>query len=152
MDSKLLPQSTTLSIQPSTSFTLFPNFPIELRLKIFKMAIPTGPKGYRMLDVKVEVKKAEPERATHEGGIQYDWVFSLQNNSHVSKIKEVTLSGTTRESRAAFLETFRHVLHGEKDYLIRFGGYDMIYISEHDNSLRISLVAFLTLQEISMSL
>lgn len=98
-----------------------------------------------MLDLKVEVKKAESERATHEGGIQYYWVFSLQNNSHVSKIKEVTLSGMTRESRAAYLETFRHVLHGEKDSLIRFGGDDMIYISEHDNSLRISLVAFLTL-------
>jgi hypothetical protein len=152
MNSTHRPLSPAHSAQPLTSFTIFPKFPIELRLKIFKMAIPTGPKGYRMLEVKVELMKAKPDIVTDEGRRKYQWVFFLENNDHVSEIQEVSLSSTTRESRAAYLETYRHVLHGEKGSLIRFGGDDVIYISEHDNPLRISLVAFLTLQEIFMSL
>jgi hypothetical protein len=37
-----------------TEFTLFPKLAIELRLKIFKHALPTGRKGIRMLKVAAE--------------------------------------------------------------------------------------------------
>jgi len=34
-----------------TSFTPFPKLPLELRLKIFKHALPLGPQGFRVLKV-----------------------------------------------------------------------------------------------------
>jgi hypothetical protein len=152
MNSTLLPPTPAHSAQPLTTFTPFPKLPIELRLKIFKLALPTGPNGFRMLKVNVEATVAEPKKLTTEGYLQYQWVFSLQNNDHVFEIKEVALSATSKESRAAYLEIFRHALRGQKSSLIRFGGDDVIYISEHDDPLRTSLVALLTLQEIFISL
>jgi hypothetical protein len=84
--SPLLPLAAAHSAQPLTTFTPFPRLPIELRLKIFKLAIPTGPKGFHMLEVTAEVTEG-PEKVENEGRTQYQWVFSLQNNDHVSEIK-----------------------------------------------------------------
>ena len=71
MDSTLVPLSPAHSAQPVTSFALSPKLPIELRLKIFKSAIPTGRKGFHMLEVKVEVTEAEPDKLTNKGRGQY---------------------------------------------------------------------------------
>jgi len=46
--------SADLQAQALAEFTLFPKLPIELRLKIFKHALPTGPNGLRMLRVAAD--------------------------------------------------------------------------------------------------
>jgi hypothetical protein len=109
------------TIKPLTSFTLFPNLPIELRLKIWKYALPRPPsRKRRVVQVFARVSTTLKTRDYSR--------FILEDNIHSAGIREVGMLGANWESRAVYLRTFPFSLRTVKKGLIQYGSEDIIYI------------------------
>lgn len=94
-----------------TKFTLFPKLPNELRLKIFKLALPIGPRGLRLLKVdivdivsvtnsKVEtslLRTSEAEKNESKVGCTTHLTFRLLDYPHNNHIKDLGLLGACSE-------------------------------------------------------
>jgi len=95
-----------------TGFTLFPKLPTEFRLKIFRHALPIGPKGFRMLRViceelitqsttKVQITKtawADDEAGRVNLPKSNSWfVFRLLEHRHNSYVGDVSLLSASNE-------------------------------------------------------
>jgi len=74
-----------------TEFTLFPKLPIELRFKIFRYNLPTGPHGMRWLKVRFRafkiISKVNNPAATATEGLQ----FRLLHHDHNIYLKDMSL-------------------------------------------------------------
>jgi hypothetical protein len=93
-------------------FTLFPKLPTEIRLKIFRHALPVGPKGFRMLRVTCEelitqsttmVQVTKKVRADDDAGRvnlpkTNSWfIFRLLEHRHNSYVSDVSLLSASTE-------------------------------------------------------
>jgi len=124
--------------QPLTKFTVFPKLPPELRQKIFKDALPTGSRGYRMLSVLGTVtvpdrrknSSAKKSKSKPEPNPKAYFEFTLERNSDDHTLKELALSHSCRESRAVFLKCNPYTLIAKEEGLIRFAKDDIIYLSK----------------------
>ena len=124
--------------QPLTKFTVFPKLPPELRQKIFKDALPTGSRGYRMLSVLGTVivpdrrknSSAKKSKSKPEPNPKAYFEFTLERNSDDHTLKELALSRSCRESRAVFLKCNPYTLIAKGEGLIRFAKDDIIYLSK----------------------
>jgi len=90
----ITPESTAA---PSAlaEFTLFPKLPIELRLKIFREALPTGPRGMRWVKVNFEKPKVTSEVDDVVDRIVFE--FRLPGHEHDVFVKDVGLLGACSE-------------------------------------------------------
>jgi hypothetical protein len=113
---------TTLATQHQT-FTLFPKLPTELRLKIFKHALPIGTTGKRIIQVKARI--TAPSRS------QKPLWFILEDNVSSSDVKDVELLRTNKESRELYLSYFNKSLKAKGEGLIRYHVDDTIYICKY---------------------
>jgi len=127
--------------EPLAKFTVFPKLPPELRQKIFRTALPTGSRGFRILKVHgtifppwEEVKRGQKISQKKKPKIEPEShvEFSLPRRHGLDNItmKELSLSLTCTESREIFLELNSYVLRTKGDGLIRFGKEDVIYIGK----------------------
>jgi hypothetical protein len=149
---------------PTTEFTLFPKLPTELRLKIFKHALPIGSKGFRILKVNCdfviveeeeEEEEEEEKQKTKRRGQKNPFEiklklklqprynpksyfrFNLEDNSDSKAVRDIALSEVCMESRGVFLRTFTQSVRTEGEGLIRFDEEDILYI---DNSSSPTLI------------
>jgi hypothetical protein len=98
-------------------FHLFPQLAIELRLKIFKLALPTGHQGQHLIpllcysphDDDEAIRPPWPQWSrTH-----FAHTFKVSQNAEkchlmCHDLKSIALSATCHESREVFLNTFNH--------------------------------------------
>jgi hypothetical protein len=94
-----------------TKFTLFPKLPIELRLKIFKLALPIGPRGLRFLKVAIDgivsvtnsgvetslLRTSEAEKNDSKVECTTHLTFRLLDYPHNIHIKDLGLLGACSE-------------------------------------------------------
>jgi hypothetical protein len=98
-------------------FTLFPNLPAELRIKIWKFLLPNGPvnDGNRIFRLRIEVD--ESEHAKFGMGLQNPSMYTYTDDTPAQKSKEIqmereykedmrnlALLGACQESRVLFFE------------------------------------------------
>ncbi len=106
---------------PLTSFTLFPELPIELRLKIWKHALPMPPhRKRRMIQVFARISTTLKTRDYSR--------FIPQDNIHSAVLREVGMLRANWESRAVYLRRFPFSLRTWNKGLIQYGSADVIYI------------------------
>jgi hypothetical protein len=94
-----------------TKFTLFPKLPNELRLKIFKLALPIGPRGLRLLKVAIDnivsvtnskfetslLRTSEAEKNDSKVECTTHLIFRLLDYPHNIHIKDFGLLGACSE-------------------------------------------------------
>jgi len=114
-------EGLTLAEQPPT-FTLFPKFPPELRLKILEDALPLGVKGRRFIQVKARIKAP-----SH---LKIPCLFILDDSVCSSDVKDIGLLSANKESRQVYLRHFNKSLRAPKRGLIRYHENDTIFICE----------------------
>jgi hypothetical protein len=128
---------TTLH-QPLTKFTVFPKLPPELRQKIFKDALPSGSRGYRMLWVygivivpdrcKNSSTKKSKSKPKPNSKAYIEFTLPRIFDNHTAK--DLALSRSCTESRAVFLKRNPYTLITKGEGLIRFAKDDIIYLSK----------------------
>jgi len=105
------------------SFTVFPKLPIELRLKIWKFALPMPRKRVRrILRVRARVSTTLKTKDYSR--------FFLEDNPHAASIRDIGMLGANWESREVYLSFFTNFLPTKKNGLIRYHVNDIIYICE----------------------
>jgi hypothetical protein len=122
--------------QPLAKFTVFPKLPPELRQKIFKDALPSGSRGYRMLWVYGTVivpdqcknSSTKKSKSKPKPNSKAYIEFTIQRSSDSHTAKDLALSLSCMESRAAFLKRNPYTLITEGEGLIRFAKDDIIYL------------------------
>jgi hypothetical protein len=97
--------SPTSHNSPLTEFALFPKLPLELRLKVWKHALPTGPHGLRM--IKVAASKLVTTSTT--------------TTSILGKGSKQPPKSEIKEAEASAFLTFCLLEHKHNDYLRDLG-------------------------------
>jgi hypothetical protein len=124
-ESGLLVNSGSLS-----SFTLFPSLTTELRVIVFKYALPPDNIFIRVSGYQVLL---EPESDLR---LAFELVSKTDNNFHASSedVRDIGLSDACRESREIFLRKFNGALptYHHKHGVIRFSENSTIYIDNLD--------------------
>jgi hypothetical protein len=130
--------------EPLTEFTFFSKLPIEIRLKIFKYALPIGPQSCRMLRVAIRqivsksittttfegpFKRLSPPTET-TGKVSMFLTCQLLEHEHNSFIRDLGLLAACSESRGVYLKRFTGSLRTGEQGLIRFAKEDIVYISK----------------------
>jgi len=136
--------------KPLEQFTLFPKLAIELRLRIWELALPIGPQGQRVLKVATDridkitrFKKLAGSTSSPTGAASTDasastettsirLTFRLLDNQPSAEIKDCSLSKTSWESRRAYLRYFTQSLRVGSYGLIRFAKEDLVYICKNN--------------------
>ncbi|PMD63448.1 uncharacterized protein K444DRAFT_715156 [Hyaloscypha bicolor E] len=121
--------------RPLTEFTVFPTLPPELRQKIFKDALPSGSRGYRVLKVYGTIimsgrrrsSSAKESKSKPEPNPKAYIEFTLERNSDEHTLKDLALSRSCTESRAVFLTRSPYTLIAKREGLIRFAKDDIIH-------------------------
>ena len=111
--------------QLSTKFTLFPELPIELRLRIWKHALPNGCDDRRMIKVKAKVNTYNPKAK------YLRLTFKFQKGpveGFVNDLPGRGLQCSCKEARGVFLENYNSALPTFGGSLIRFQ-HVLIYIA-----------------------
>jgi hypothetical protein len=108
-----------------SEFTLFPSLAPELRLKIFKHALPSSPIRHRLLRVTAEYSTEKP-LFKNEGFLK----FRLLDNLHSASVKDIAFLSACTESRDVFLSRFKLYLHAGNGGLIRYAEEDVVYIGK----------------------
>jgi hypothetical protein len=124
--------------RPLTEFTVFPKLPPELRQKIFKDALPSGSRGYRVLKVYGTIivpdrrrnSAAKESKSKPEPNPKPYIEFTLERNSDEHTLKDLALSRSCTESRAVFLKRNPYTLIAKREGLIRFAKDDIIFLSK----------------------
>jgi hypothetical protein len=128
----------TALIRPLTEFTVFPKLPPELRQKIFKDALPSSSRGYRVLKVYGTVivpdrpknSSAKESKSKPEPNPKAYIEFTIVRNSDNHTFKDLALSRSCTESRAVFLTRSPYTLIAKREGLIRFAKDDIIHLSK----------------------
>jgi hypothetical protein len=142
------PESDISDLYPR-KFTLFPELPPELRLKIWKHALPNGPydDGERFLCFNINIVRDDPVKGLDINfSVEYEGKdvmecppdtppqeTLLESDSKkldgcIADLKNVTLLSTCVESRGVVLETFKNTLPIGQNGLFRFDNEDLICI------------------------
>lgn len=124
--------------RPLTEFTVFPTLPPELRQEIFKDALPSGSRGYRVLKVYGTIiapgrrrnSSAKKSKSKPEPNPKAYIEFTLERNSDEHTFKDLALSHSCTESRAVFLTRSPYTLIAKREGLIRFAKDDIIHFSK----------------------
>jgi len=124
--------------QPLAKFTVFPKLPPELRQKIFKDALPSGSRGYRMLWVygivivsdRCKNSSTKKYKSKLKPSSKAYIEFTLQRSSDSHTAKDLALSRSCTESRAVFLKRNPYTLITKGGGFIRFAKDDIIYLSK----------------------
>ncbi|KAE9376623.1 hypothetical protein N431DRAFT_462444 [Stipitochalara longipes BDJ] len=137
-------------LKPLEQFTFFPKLAVEIRLKVWKYALPIGPQGLRLLKVAGD-EVVETTRSTKRIRIQSSsnviastgpstysettsshLTFRLLKHHHNVDIKNCSLLSACLESRQVYLKYFNQSLRVGEEGLIRFAKEDIVYISNMD--------------------
>ncbi|CZR61722.1 uncharacterized protein PAC_11619 [Phialocephala subalpina] len=127
------PNSSTQPTTDLTEFTLFPKLAPELRLMIFKFALPTGYDGERMIPLNLEHQYEyddSPHPVLKSSGLDFT-VEPGANQVHAQchDVYDLSLSSTSRESREAYLSVFSRQL-SLKVGMIHFSPGTTIYLAK----------------------
>jgi len=140
-------------LDPVTEFHLFPNLPIELRLMVWKLALPRKMKENLASSIAVHPVVADhinspypthPELLAPRLSVGFylskKW-FHKSGNIYTDLL-DVSLLRATKESRFVFLEHFKNVLRAPESYSglgprlpASFANSKDLYISRYEGSI-----------------
>ncbi|KAN0117053.1 hypothetical protein V8E51_003030 [Hyaloscypha variabilis] len=113
-------------------FTLFPKLPTEIRLKIFRHALPST----TMVQVTKKVRADDDAGRVNLPKTNSWFIFRLLEHRHNSYVSDVSLLSASTESRGIYLKHFNGSLKTAKGGLIRFSKEDIVYIRNLNETIR----------------
>jgi hypothetical protein len=130
-------------------FTPFPKLAVELRLKIWKYALPIGPDGQRLLQLAtaqiasnttaattLQIKPSFLDLAKSTNTTSSYLTFRLLDHNHNVYIKNLASLSTCIESRSVYLRYFTQSVRVGQEGLIRFAKDDIVFIRKKSYYLK----------------
>ncbi|KAL5322721.1 hypothetical protein ACEPPN_010696 [Leptodophora sp. 'Broadleaf-Isolate-01'] len=129
----LITSSFSMTGQTLTEFHLFPKLPLELRLMIFKHAVPSNHR--RFIYIHMDFKAAD-----EEFGLYFEFNFGEWGHGWAGPLAdgmEVSLLANCVESRQVYIEENKNILSGGLGSLIRYNAdLTTIYIRDFEEYIK----------------